>query len=526
MGRTERAPRIAVWLPLALAACTLVGAGLLLLKHSVDTASAARYRAATRCESVASTLADDHCFALTTATVTGKSTYTSRGGRHFGLDLDVDGLSHQSVSLAGCRCGSLYDAVSAGDRVTVKVWRGDVTLLTRGRVEAATFRNPNFETGDDVRAAIILGLLGGFLVLEVGIVQARRRRPPVPVTGPDLEPAPGAVGAPAGFGQNAQGVWTYRLIPSGALAPVSFGVPIVAASTITAMSIQPSVASVVAGALAGALIAGLVVVLMRDDRIEVGPDGLNWRGRFRRLTLAWPDVVSVRVERRRGFTVVGRCTTEHRAPRVRRISLASYMRNPANRTLPRAVETYWRRAVEAGATPVSAARADGPFALELAGFGVRAAAWFADALIAATSTFVVAIVLDIIPATTGHANAFGGAAFVLALVLVVPGYAIVSWRRGSTVAMRALGLRVVRVSDRSPLSWRRAALRFLAALPSIVLVIPIGLIPVSYRKDRLAWHDRLAATAVVRSRARSVSVLADPQAPRYLGGAPPASGAA
>ncbi len=71
------------------------------------------------------------------------------------------------------------------------------------------------------------------------------------------------------------------------------------------------------------------------------------------------------------------------------------------------------------------------------------------------------------------------------------------WRGGQTLGMRAWRLRVVR-RDGSPLSWGDALKRHLAALLSC-LTLGLGFLWILVDPDRLAWHDRLSATKLIRT---------------------------
>lgn len=67
---------------------------------------------------------------------------------------------------------------------------------------------------------------------------------------------------------------------------------------------------------------------------------------------------------------------------------------------------------------------------------------------------------------------------------------------GQTLGMRAWRLRVTR-EDGSALSWGDALLRFLAAVPAL-LCAGLGYLWILIDRDRLAWHDRISHTRVVR----------------------------
>jgi uncharacterized RDD family membrane protein YckC len=68
---------------------------------------------------------------------------------------------------------------------------------------------------------------------------------------------------------------------------------------------------------------------------------------------------------------------------------------------------------------------------------------------------------------------------------------------GKTIGMAVLGIRVVR-ADGSPIGWRQAVVRTVT-LPLSFLVFGLGFLGILTNRNRYAWHDRLAGTAVVYS---------------------------
>jgi uncharacterized RDD family membrane protein YckC len=87
---------------------------------------------------------------------------------------------------------------------------------------------------------------------------------------------------------------------------------------------------------------------------------------------------------------------------------------------------------------------------------------------------------------------------VQALVLALSAaYFVVSWTRGGqTIGMRAWRLRVVQ-ADGSALGAWRALLRFFVALVSLA-VLGLGYWWVLFDREKRAWHDIAATTAMVR----------------------------
>jgi uncharacterized RDD family membrane protein YckC len=86
--------------------------------------------------------------------------------------------------------------------------------------------------------------------------------------------------------------------------------------------------------------------------------------------------------------------------------------------------------------------------------------------------------------------------FQLYLVLVSALYFVPQWMRGGqTLAMKTWRLRLVDVEAR-PVGWRRALLRYVAALASIAL-LGSGFLWALVDRDKQFLHDRLAGTRIV-----------------------------
>lgn len=67
---------------------------------------------------------------------------------------------------------------------------------------------------------------------------------------------------------------------------------------------------------------------------------------------------------------------------------------------------------------------------------------------------------------------------------------------GQTLGMRAWRLRLQRI-DGQPITIWQALLRFLVAIPSLALA-GLGLLWILVDKDKLAWHDRISESMIVR----------------------------
>lgn len=86
--------------------------------------------------------------------------------------------------------------------------------------------------------------------------------------------------------------------------------------------------------------------------------------------------------------------------------------------------------------------------------------------------------------------------FRIYLLAVSALFFVLFWARGETLGMRAWKLRLEGQDGRPP-DWRRALLRFFCALLSWA-ALGLGFLWVLVDRDRLAWHDRLSATRLVR----------------------------
>jgi uncharacterized RDD family membrane protein YckC len=70
-------------------------------------------------------------------------------------------------------------------------------------------------------------------------------------------------------------------------------------------------------------------------------------------------------------------------------------------------------------------------------------------------------------------------------------------RSGRTPGMRELGLQV-QSADGSPVTWRRAAARFVSAYALGLLTLGLGALMSLRRADRRTLHDRVSGTRVIR----------------------------
>ncbi len=136
-----------------------------------------------------------------------------------------------------------------------------------------------------------------------------------------------------------------------------------------------------------------------------------------------------------------------------------------------------------------------------AGFWRRVSAMFYDGLLLiALYMFTAALLL---PFTHGEAitpQDTAGLAWLLRALLVGATFLYfgLSWTRGGqTVGMLAWKIRALR-ADGARLTWRDVATRLGASLLSW-LPAGLGFLWICFDGSKLAWHDRLSATRILRT---------------------------
>lgn len=467
-----------------------------LAKHAADVDTQREYAAAEPCPSPE--LSNGQCFDVITATVLSK---TGGGANNYNFELSVPGLGHTSEGLAGGDRAAIYSRLVVGGVVSVKVWRHQVTLVVLGNLRAATYRNPAYATGSDVPAAVTLAILGvvltgqGFLTMR-----AKPRRDWSGVPDPELDRASGPFGMD---GEATLEVTREYRLALGAAGTTVLAVSVIGYSLATASRIDASLVSLLTGGVAGiALLAGALWIA-RGTSVVVGPSGIAFRRPWGQTTIGWSDVVSAGPTRR-GYVVKAH-TVRFARSSTRTWNLSPYLQSRTNATLPRLVALYLaRRSPDPvsidSAAGASSARMSASQQVVRAGIGSRLGAWAIDVLTALVLWFISAVATDLvlsIPYGGDIPSSVGSATVFIAIALTVPAYTIICWRAGRTLGLRLLGLCVVDAKTGSRLSWGQCLARFAGALPSIVLVIPFGLF-MAAGADKLALHDRIAGSAVVR----------------------------
>lgn len=134
-------------------------------------------------------------------------------------------------------------------------------------------------------------------------------------------------------------------------------------------------------------------------------------------------------------------------------------------------------------------------ARQAAGLVRRLGAMVYDAMMVFAALMVVTMVVSLLP--PGREIPAGTLWFQLLLLATAVLFHCGFWTHGGqTIGMLAWRIRVERY-DGSPLRWRDALLRYAAAILSAV-PLGLGYWWSLFDADKLAWHDRLSRTRLVR----------------------------
>jgi uncharacterized RDD family membrane protein YckC len=381
--------------------------------------------------------------------------------------------------------------------------------------------------------------IGLLLVVDATILLVRARTPLTPVA-PDFGLA--ASSGPFGLdGPRAVDITRVYRLNHGVLTIVVTGATVVFITTGTTLRIQWSLLSAVIGVAIGLAVSAYVALALQRNSLEVGPRGITLTGPGMRKTIPWANVESVGVQNGRCIVRVRNAPTSRNPMGSRNRDFSAYLRVKENASLPGLIALYVNE--RAPAPPPSCAGLAAPFGpaspapppfgaplappswsatsgppaygtpppppplsagqarlmYRRAGLGVRLAAWFIDVIVIAVVSFVLAVIIDAVliglnkgvevpsDATPALYAGFG-------ITLVV--YLVGCWHASATLGMWILRLRVLDAVSGLPPSWARSLVRFGAAIPSMVVVIPFGLLGV-LGPERLALHDRVARTLVV-----------------------------
>lgn len=348
-------------------------------------------------------------------------------------------------------------------------------------VSADTADNPLYLTSFTLFLGIALLAMGALYVLTSvqGLRRAARRADRTDDGWPGTIPAPGAVGMPAGFGLDR--VLRYRPVSSWYSAILQAAV-IEFAFCIGALRFGADLLTIAIVAWATVPLAALYVWWIRGYELTLTESEVRYRSPSGGFAAPWSQV--------RLVTRTGQPSLRVQVGgRTRRIGLVLFTRrNPANAGLLRQMQMRLEAAAATGALAPET-----PAATPLLGVRTwrRLGAWAIDAVV----VFVlgmVAIALLIGPAGSHLSDGLNVAIVFGAPTLVLVGYLLPLWRRGRTLGMVVLRLRLVDAETGGRPGWRQLWLRFLLVLPWVCTVAPIGLL-VGGRRPQ---YDRVAGTVV------------------------------
>ena len=132
------------------------------------------------------------------------------------------------------------------------------------------------------------------------------------------------------------------------------------------------------------------------------------------------------------------------------------------------------------------------------GFWIRVVAYIIDAIILGIVGAILSVPLgvnygDMNSLSSGAARTSNGIDLLLSFL-----YFTLLWSyMGASLGQRILGLRVVDATTGQPISFGKAALRWLGLIISF-LVCFIGVIWVAFDARKQGWMDKIAGTVVVR----------------------------
>lgn len=124
----------------------------------------------------------------------------------------------------------------------------------------------------------------------------------------------------------------------------------------------------------------------------------------------------------------------------------------------------------------------------------RLAAIFYDSLLLLSVLFFATLPLIVLSGEAVHSGQLGFQLYLLAVCFIYFGW---QWTHGGqTLGMKAWRLKVINTNDAAGITWRTAAFRFMAAIPSL-LAGGLGFVWILFDRQHLAWHDRLSSTRII-----------------------------
>lgn len=132
------------------------------------------------------------------------------------------------------------------------------------------------------------------------------------------------------------------------------------------------------------------------------------------------------------------------------------------------------------------------------GFWIRVLAYIVDAIILGILGGVLSVPLGVdLSDLTSMSETNARASNAIDLVLSFLYFSLLWSYMGASLGQRLLGLRVVDATSGQPISFGKAALRWLGLVLSFA-VCAIGVIWVAFDARKQGWMDKIAGTLVVR----------------------------
>ena len=129
------------------------------------------------------------------------------------------------------------------------------------------------------------------------------------------------------------------------------------------------------------------------------------------------------------------------------------------------------------------------------GFWIRVVAYIIDAIILGVVAGIIDAILHI--NLTDPASPSRGAGSAISLVLSFAYFAGMWTYQGATLGQRIFGMKVVDANTGQPISFGKAALRWIGLLISF-LVCFVGVIWVAFDARKQGWMDKIAGTVVTQ----------------------------
>lgn len=134
-----------------------------------------------------------------------------------------------------------------------------------------------------------------------------------------------------------------------------------------------------------------------------------------------------------------------------------------------------------------------------AGFWVRAVASIIDTIL--IMLFTVPLVFTVYGSGFLLSDSMINGSWDFVISYVLPAIAVVLfWHfKSATPGKMVMGLKVISLGESEHMSIGKSALRYIGYYPSMMIFM-LGIIWVAFDKKKQGWHDKIANTAVIKSR--------------------------